>query len=335
MWILKEELDKTRSTVECIGIDPGALDKSRFRLSKLEQQLIGMEEILGYIMEALQIMEIPPEPQEQAGRSLYKRLEIHSMRSQLVRRATDVKKIVESTKKCLIVLEKKQDRSLESKIEHLYDGMQRNIKAITDLQSSQDESANILRMALSVFVGTVSFHILDRVTGDWTLSNIKWVQKFLDYVTQKNSSLWLFITVSMWTIVTHLVQTKVRKAAWNSKGIMELEWISNEQIQSDKIRFLLEMKANVLEKRQYELDREIVIVSYDEPDSKIWGGSAPNITLEYDERNQFLLRIKVRRNIRNGVKEFLSSEDLKHKVLADLTHQRIFKISNEAQNKEI
>lgn len=335
MWILKEQMENTRYTIECIWIDPAALDKSRFRLSQLEQELIGMEEILAYIMEALQIMEIPPEPHEQAGRSLYQRLEIHSMRSQLVRRSTDVKKIVDSAKRILSVLEKKQDTSLESKIEHLCDGLQRNIEAINDLKSCQDESIHILRMVLSIFTGTISFYLLDRMTGNWTLSSIIWIQKFLDYVTHEHSILWLLITISTWIIATSVVRTIVRKITWNNNGFMELEWISNEKIQSDKIRVLLQMKSNVIEKRQYELDREIVTVSYNEPDRKLWGGSSPTITLEYDERNQFLLRVKVKHNIRIGAEESLSGEDLKHKVLADLTHQRIFKISKEAQNKEI
>lgn len=325
MWILKEELDKTRGIIECIAVDPGALDKSRSRLSHSEQELVDMEEILGYILEALQIMEIPPEPQEQAGRSLYKRLEIHSMRSQLIRRATDVKKIVDSTKKFLFILEKKQGASLESKLGHLYDGLERNINAINILQSCQDESTNILRMMLSIFVGVVSFYILDRVTGDWTLSNIKWMQNFIDNVVEKQSFLWFSITVSVWIVATTLVRRAVSSTSWKNKGFIELEWISNEKIRSDKIRFLLEMKSNVTEKRQYEQDREITIVSYDEPDRKLWGGSAPNISLEYDEKNQFLLKVKVKYNIRKGTKESLSGEDLKHKVLADLNHQMIFK----------
>ena len=51
-----------------------------------------LEEILAYMIEALEIIEIPPEPPEQAGRSLYERLEIAGMRSQLIRRAIDLKK---------------------------------------------------------------------------------------------------------------------------------------------------------------------------------------------------------------------------------------------------
>lgn len=49
-------------------------------------------------------MQVPPEPPEQAGRSLYERLEISGMRSQLLRRSADLKKNVSGCQKYLDVL---------------------------------------------------------------------------------------------------------------------------------------------------------------------------------------------------------------------------------------
>lgn len=48
--------------------------------------------------------QVPPEPPEQAGRSLYERLEISGMRSQLLRRSADLKKNVNGSQKYLDVL---------------------------------------------------------------------------------------------------------------------------------------------------------------------------------------------------------------------------------------
>lgn len=49
-------------------------------------------------------LQVPPEPPEQAGRSLYERLEISGMRSQLLRRSADLKKNVSGSQKYLDVL---------------------------------------------------------------------------------------------------------------------------------------------------------------------------------------------------------------------------------------
>ena len=57
------------------GIVPAqALDRIRYRICKIAEDIIKLEEMLGYLLEALDVIEIPPEPPEQAGRSLYERL---------------------------------------------------------------------------------------------------------------------------------------------------------------------------------------------------------------------------------------------------------------------
>lgn len=60
--------------------------------------------ILGIRHLVFSCVEVPPEPPEQAGRSLYERLEISGMRSQLLRRSADLKKNVSGSQKYLDVL---------------------------------------------------------------------------------------------------------------------------------------------------------------------------------------------------------------------------------------
>jgi hypothetical protein len=68
------------------------------------------------MLEALEIIEIPPEPPEQAGRSLYERLEISGMRNQLLRRAIDLKKNISGTVRFLDVLREMSGVVSESKM---------------------------------------------------------------------------------------------------------------------------------------------------------------------------------------------------------------------------
>ena len=93
IWILNDDMVTTNQIIEEGNRDPTSIARIRYRICKLSKDLIMLEEILAYILEALEIIEIPPEPPEQAGRSLYERLEISSMRNQLIRRAMDLKKV--------------------------------------------------------------------------------------------------------------------------------------------------------------------------------------------------------------------------------------------------
>ena len=61
-------------------------------MAVISRDIIQMEEILGYMRESLSIMEVPPEPPEQAGRALYERLQLAKLRGQLERRVTDLVK---------------------------------------------------------------------------------------------------------------------------------------------------------------------------------------------------------------------------------------------------
>jgi hypothetical protein len=42
--------------------DPRSLQRIRYRICRLAKDIIMLEEILSYILEALEIIEIPPEP---------------------------------------------------------------------------------------------------------------------------------------------------------------------------------------------------------------------------------------------------------------------------------
>lgn len=329
MWILKEGLERTTNIINRFQIDPGAVDECRSELNSLEYDLIGMEEILGYVLEALQIMEIPPEPQEQAGRSLYKKLEIHSMRSQLVRRATDVKKILESAKRYHSNLEKKQIQSMEDKIDILSVAVDKSVNALLKIQVSLSEAISSLHIVQLILGGVISFSILNRLTGDWTVLDTEWMQNFAESVIRKYAMVWFVISMVTWFLVSKSLKSAMNASLWKNNGHLELEWISNERIQSNKIRLMTALKTNVVEKRRYEREREIFVVTYDEPDSKAWGGSSPSITLEYDEKNQYLLKVKVLYQVRKASKGPLSGEDLKHRVMADLAHQRIFKVEKD------
>ena len=104
LWILSDDMQKTNLIIEGSNKDPTALDRIRYRICKIAEDIIKLEEMLGYLLEALDVIEIPPEPPEQAGRSLYERLEISGMRSQLLRRTTDLKKNVGGASRYLEVL---------------------------------------------------------------------------------------------------------------------------------------------------------------------------------------------------------------------------------------
>jgi hypothetical protein len=131
--------------------DPKALVRIRYRICKLAKNIIQLEEILAYILEALEIIEIPPEPPEQAGRSLYERLEIAGMRNQLIRRAMDLKKNISGSHRLLDVLREMSSVVSESKTFHMNESVDLNTQKMCALQDSNERTAGSLQMLQLIF----------------------------------------------------------------------------------------------------------------------------------------------------------------------------------------
>jgi WD repeat-containing protein 35 len=325
MWILNEDMERTEKIIDCIVVDPTALYNAREKLNKLCKDTISLEEILGYVMEALQIMEIPPEPQEQAGRSLYQRLEIFSMRSQLMRRTVDMKKNTEGSTRYLAMLQQRVDTAAEVKVEQLNKTLEKNGKALEAIRESQEETIPALAFFKVILSGVITFNLLDRITGDWTVMDITWMKSFVNNIVRGNYMIWFFISIVAWGIVTVAVIKITKNMTWYDRGMTEVKISMKEKIHSEKLRLLLAIKSNISEERHYEESREIITVTYDEPNPQSWGRSPPTISLEFDEKNQFMLQIVIRYNSRKAKKdEVLSIAQVKERVLSGLIHQRIF-----------
>merc|ERR1711887_146134 len=99
--------------------------------------------MLGYL-EALDVIEIPPEPPEQAGRSLYERLEMTG-----------------------IVAE---DRAY-----NLQRQLETHAKKNLELQENSKQTRIQLTLMLFVFSALMAWGFLDRLTGNsWTVMNTEW-----------------------------------------------------------------------------------------------------------------------------------------------------------------
>ena len=62
IWIINDGLSEVNRMNDLALLDPTILRKARNRLYDLSRDIILLEEIVSYVLEALQLMEVPPEP---------------------------------------------------------------------------------------------------------------------------------------------------------------------------------------------------------------------------------------------------------------------------------
>ena len=333
MWILKEDIETTDEVIDSTTSDPNALTSARNRMFALSKELISLEEILSYVVEALQIMEIPPEPQEQCGRSLYQRLEITSMRSQLIRRSHDLKKLVEGSKKHLKILQKRITAVADDKLTTLSDKLEQNTKSLETINVSNRETAHSIQIFRLIFAGIIAFDILDRLTGDWTVIGTTWMSSFVETMIRDNTLVWFAVSMLTWGITAFSLEKVTQVMNWRSRGISYLKIQVNKPIRPEKIGLLLQDKSKTIEEHNFEGKKDVVKITYDETDKQKWGGAPPTICLEYDEKNQYLFQVTILYNRRNAKKDLiLDAHQLRDKVMKELEHQCIFREEMNVQN---
>ncbi len=327
LWILKEDTETTETLIASISRDPNALQSARNKLYLLSKQTINLEELLGYVLEALQIMDIPPEPQEQTGRSLYQRLELMSLRSQLLRRSDDMKKLIEKSKSYIALLQQIiSTSSSDNKLAFMNDKLDQSTKSLDVMIASNNETAHSIRVFMTLFSGIVTFDVLDRLTGEWTVVDTKWMTGFVDNFIKENAMVWFIVSMVIWALMAFSLDKFTQAMNWRSRGMSFVKIKVDKAIRLDKMRLLLEKKNKIVEERNYRNNNDVVKVTYEEVDPAAWGGVCPVICLEFDQKNNFLFQVTIQYNRRRAKQDLcLSIRDLKEKVMKELDHQRIFR----------
>ena len=325
VWILNDDLEITRKLIDTIKSDPTALGRARDSICKLAREIILLGEILNYLIEALDVMEVPPEPPEQAGRSLYERLEISGMSDQLVRRTTDVKKNISGAQSFLDVLRERVNVASEGEMNQLSEALEQNTKKLCNLQISNLDAVNSLKILQIIFSGMIAFDILDRITGEWTVLDTMWMKGFVEDMFKDNMLLWFVISILAWAITGIAVHKIFVVLNWQSRGQIMVNIKVNKKINLEKLRNMLKTKVKSQEERRYEDSKHIAKLTYEESDAKSWGGVCPVITLEYDDKNKFLHRIILQYHQRKANKKIVfNSNELNEKVMNELNDSGVF-----------
>lgn len=325
VWILNDDVRTSFSIVKSICHEPEALTKSRSRLCILSKEIIMLEQIMSYLEEALGMMGTPLEPPEQDGRSLFSRLELSGMKGQLVRRVKDAQQNLNASRQHLDLLREQIDIERRNKSAQMGLEMEKSSKQIIALQKTNGDVVRSLKILQVVFSGMLSFSLLDRITGDWSVVDTEWLAEFVDAVIKKNALVWFFISMGVWAIIAIMIARHTYILNWKSRGTTTVEVIVNRKISTSKLRELILQKEKTSEDRKYRDAVCIVTASYQEPATAEFGGTSPLVSLEYDDRNQILLKVTIDYNRREAKREHaLSGEELRQKVFCELDSHCVF-----------
>ena len=186
--------------------------------------------------------------------------------------------------------------------------------------------------------GIFAFHFLDRITGSWSVVNTSWMVGISEVLLVSVPGLWFAINLTFFGVVLYVVKRLLRKQQHTSEGVMTLRMNTSRKLNIENLNKYLQLKGTAIanETRTTLGMNEMVNISWVEPDKREWGYYAPRITLQYDEKNKYLLSVVVKYNRRMAKKNLaFNAQELKERLQSDFDAGEIFEDSKMLEAKEL
>merc|ERR1712159_545502 len=261
LWILSDDMQKTNLIIEGSNKDPTALDRIRYRICKIAEDII--------------------------------KLEISGMRSQLLRRTTDLKKNVGGASRYLEVLREMTGIVAEDRAYNLQRQLETHAKKNLELQENSKQTRIQLTLMLFVFSALMAWGFLDRLTGNsWTVMNTEWANSLLNIIPTVPFA-WFGVSLVLWVFFAGLLYQYSQYLQRKSTGVTTVKIRFDKKVFVDKVYELISTKARTYEDRSIStLGYEVATFTYPEYD---WGpnNGVPQIVLEFDVTNSYLLTAQI------------------------------------------
>ncbi|CAE7263685.1 unnamed protein product, partial [Symbiodinium sp. KB8] len=325
LFLIKDAMKRVRSLLNTHYEDPESLHKIRADMQRLEDDIRMLGEILGYLKESLDSSEVPPEPADAAGRSLYERLQIADLAGQLSVRVTDLRKNVASITKELDFLNGLASIVAESRLLRTHDRVEQNTRSLVRMHETHNRVASLLEIVGLLLSGLIAFAILDRITGSWSVMDTQWMKDFADPMITGSPILWFFFNMLFWATCAYGLYRLLLFWDFQYNGTLTVRIKIMQRYRPDRFNLYLESKPTAMEERDAQNANTMVRISWEEPDVKAYGGAPPRVTVEYDADTEFIHFVDIVYNRREAKKELqLESIEVRNRVAGDMREAGVF-----------
>lgn len=316
------EVDRVRhlkSSVFNADSDPDTVPRTRREMASASVNLTMLEEVLGYMKEALEHVHIPPEPPESTGRQLYTRLDIPRTKEELSIRVRDLQKIMKGAWEEFQILREVTNNARDAIWQRLNEQIQDNTKTMCELaEANQKSSDSLWLMQLSV-AGILVFALLDGLdpyTEDM----------FMSMPSGARAWIWLMLLAFLMALFCGICVLSQARFATKNRGTIGLRLKIHQKVILKNLQEYISTK-NLDDELHRVLDgNHVVKVIWTEDIAANWAGFAPQIEVEFDDFTEYMLSVTIRYN-RKKAKKYLafSSEELMAQLFEEMHRSKVFK----------
>jgi WD repeat-containing protein 35 len=357
-FIMLRDMENLDHSIRTSARDPDTANANAEAMERLTNHLILLNEVVESLMEGFESIIVPSEPPEQAGRSLYERLAIPALKSDVALRINDLRKIVASAQQKIALLEKMYDRVLANAREQTQVDLVTHTQTLARIEKVNERSRRAVEVTQVLLAGLLAFAICDRVTGDWSVMEMQgasatekgtdmwWTTDMKYYLMEQAPGAWFVINMLVWVVIATAVVVSLKIVAYRFNGKMYLRWRINRAFSVKKFKLYLTRKRKgskckiVEERRLYsrewtgarQQDGDLVSISWMPPKMKTSWGCKCTITAIFDETHERLIEISVEYPRRQTGKLRFNGTELKIRLEAELKTAGVFALAETVDN---
>ena len=184
LFIVAEQMTEQQRLINTYYEDPTHINAIRNNLARINEDCIMLEEVIAICSLRWRRTALPPERMRQtkAGKRLYHILQIPKMERSLRGRIQDCEKQVSATRNEIEFLSNQITNVMQALREQVNRTTKDLFRSAFEQMKLNDTSASRDVMQL-IFAGSLSFGIIDRFTGEWSVLWETWRKTALTYAT--------------------------------------------------------------------------------------------------------------------------------------------------------
>lgn len=291
-FVLDDTLKQIRVLIMTYLKDPNNVPLMREKLNVASRDIILLQEVLAYLKESLEEMEVPPLPERDRGRRMYKVLGVPLMRTDIMMRCTDLVKLLHGAHHQLFTLQQMTESINSKQLEDVFKNVETNTKFLVDASAAAERASASLEVMQIILAGSFAFDIVDRLSGG-TLNIVvpTWVDEALVGPIISVPFLFWFLNMCWLGLVSIVLMKFMKYLASLGEGFLSLRVKVNRKVDKEALMKFLGTRAIKVSETVSEGGIKLKKQMWSEEDDELWQGSAPDIEVFFDATNGFLLSV--------------------------------------------
>ena len=319
MFILDDQILKIADLIRTYDHDPNRILRIREGLNKASQDIIMLEQTLGYLLDSLhsEYGEVDMSTAAPAVLELADAVGVENQKSAIKLRANDMRKLVKGAGNKLAIQRQQSSSITQKLVAGTVNNIDANYSALVGAAAADERAAVANNIMNLIFAGSFCFDVIDRLTGDDQLGfegvdcgegSVHWI---LDIIQAKEFSLvdlpglpllsaWFLL--NLFLLLGGLYGLDVFMANLLAKTLGEKyhrQQLNLAVGNMSKLEAYLSEKTLIATGTVIDSSnmRNTIKTAWAETDSSLWsGGEPPKVTLEYDPGTNFMLQVNLQWN---------------------------------------